>query len=50
MAVGKGIELKPKEMETFIWTPVGFGSSIKRINALKQIKQNFRFPTLSNLL
>lgn len=46
MTFGKGIELKTKELETFIWTPVGFGSSIKRISTLKQIKLNFRFPTI----
>lgn len=39
-----------KEMKTSVWIPVGFGSSIKRIKALKQKRQNFKFPTLSSLL
>lgn len=50
MTVGKGIEIKPEEMETLICNPGDFGSSINRINALKQMKQNFGFPTLSSIL
>lgn len=46
MTIGKSIEIKPEKMETLVCNPVG----INRINALKQIKQNFRFLTLSSIL